>query len=106
MSLGETIVNLPAQVFNAAEAADARFGVRELRRLRQGYAIDRIGRCLYRNADLPPANLDSIEIVARRPDATLCLTSSLAHYGLIGAIPARINLALPVAPGSLALRPR
>lgn len=90
-----TIDDLPVQVFNAAVAADAGFGARELRRLCESGAIDRISRGLYRRADLPPANLDLIEIAARRPEATLCLTSALAHHGLIDAIPARIDIALP-----------
>jgi predicted transcriptional regulator of viral defense system len=90
-----TIDDLPVHVFNAAVAADAGLGARELRRLRESGAIDRIGRGLYRRADLPPANLDLIEIAARRADATLCLASALAHHGLIDAIPARIDIALP-----------
>ncbi|MDJ0337057.1 type IV toxin-antitoxin system AbiEi family antitoxin domain-containing protein [Cryobacterium sp. PH31-O1] len=76
-----TIDDLPVHVFKAAVAADAGLGAGELRRFRESGAIDRIGRGLYRRADLPPANLDLIYIAARRPDATLCLTSALAHPG-------------------------
>ena len=76
-------------------AADAGIGARELRRLCESGTIDRIGRGLYRRVNLPPANLDLIEIAARRPDATMCLTSALAHHGLVDAIPARIDIAIP-----------
>lgn len=90
-----TVDDLPAQAFSPAMAAGKGVGARELRRLRESGAIERIGRGLYRRVDLPLANLDLIEIAARRPDATLCLTSALAHHGLIDAIPARIDVALP-----------
>lgn len=91
----QTVDDLPAQAFSAVTAADAGIGARELRRLRETGAIDRIGRGLYRRADLPPANLDLVEIAARSPSATICLTSALAQHGLIDAIPARIDIALP-----------
>ena len=67
----QTVDDLPAQAFSAVTAADAGIGARELRRLRETGAIDRIGRGLYRRADLPPANLDLVEIAARSPSATV-----------------------------------
>ncbi|TFD10401.1 hypothetical protein E3T29_01535 [Cryobacterium sp. TMT1-66-1] len=76
-------------------ATDAGVGARELRRLSENGTIDRIARGLYRRADLPPANLDLLEILTRRPDATMCLSSALAHHGLVDVIPARIDIALP-----------
>ncbi|MBG6215158.1 MAG: hypothetical protein LH475_00280 [Cryobacterium sp.] len=90
-----SIDSLPAITFSAAMATDAGVGTRELRRLIENGTINRIGRGLYRRTDLPPVNLDLIEIVARRPDATLCLSSALAHHSLVDAIPARIDIALP-----------
>ena len=86
---------LPATTFSATMAADAGIGARELRRLSESGTIDRIGRGLYRRVDLPPANLDLLEIVTRRQDATVCLSSALAHHGLVDAIPAQIDVALP-----------
>lgn len=86
---------LPAATFSATMAAGAGIGARELRRLSESGAIDRLGRGLYRRGDLPPANLDLLEIVARRQDATVCLSSALAHHGLVDAIPARIDVAVP-----------
>jgi predicted transcriptional regulator of viral defense system len=90
-----SIDSLPAAAFSTAMATDAGVGARELRRLSDNGTINRIARGLYRRADLPPANLDLIEIVTRRPDATLCLSSALAHHSLVDVIPARIDIALP-----------
>jgi predicted transcriptional regulator of viral defense system len=55
---------------------------------------DRIARGLYLPADLA-ADWDWLEASSRRPDATICLTSALAHYDLIDDIPAALDIALP-----------
>ncbi|WP_104081756.1 type IV toxin-antitoxin system AbiEi family antitoxin domain-containing protein [Cryobacterium sp. Y11] len=44
---------LPVTTFSPTLAADAGIGARELRRLSESGVIDRIGRGLYRRADLP-----------------------------------------------------
>lgn len=64
------------------------------RRARAG-EYDRIGRGLYRLSSAAPADDDLIEAALRRPDATLCLTSALAHYELIDDIPDAHDLAIP-----------
>lgn len=56
---------------------------------------ERIARGLYRSADAPPADFDWIEAAARRPDATICLTSALAYHDLIDTIPASLDIAIP-----------
>ena len=38
---------------------------------------------------------DLIEASTRRPDATICLTSALAHYDLTDEIPATVDVAIP-----------
>lgn len=58
-------------------------------------ALDRLGHGVYRKTDAPPADLDRVEIALRAPEATLCLTSALAHHTLTDAIPAVIDVALP-----------
>jgi predicted transcriptional regulator of viral defense system len=68
---------------------------RRLRALREAGAVERLGRGLYRRSDLPPADLDLIEIAARAQSATICLTTALARYDLIDAIPGRIDIAIP-----------
>lgn len=64
------------------------------RRVRIG-EFEQIGPGLYRRVDAPAADLDLIEIAARRPEATLCLTSALAHHDLTDIIPSRIDIAIP-----------
>ena len=57
--------------------------------------FDRIARGIYRPADAPAADLDRIEAATRRPEATICLTSALAHHDLTDAIPAALDIAIP-----------
>ena len=57
--------------------------------------IERIGHGLYLHAADTDADIDLIEVASKSPQATLCLSSSLARHGLIDEIPARTDLALP-----------
>ena len=91
----KTLSRIPHGTFRQSEAARAGINSRTLYRLRDAGTIERIGRGPYRRSDAPTADLDLIEIEARRPDATLCLASALAHHGLLDAIPARIDIAIP-----------
>lgn len=56
---------------------------------------ERIARGLYLPANTEPADWDWIEAASRRPDATICLGSALAHYDLIDDIPRALDVALP-----------
>jgi predicted transcriptional regulator of viral defense system len=56
---------------------------------------DRIARGLYLPADAGAADWDWLEAASRRPDATICLTSGLAHHDLTDVIPAALDVALP-----------
>ena len=86
---------LPFEAFSQSEAAQAGVDSRTLYRLRDTGLIEQVSRGLYRLATAPVADLDLLEIVKRRPDATLCLASALAHHGLIDAIPPRTDIAVP-----------
>lgn len=57
--------------------------------------LERISRGLYRPADAPVANVDYLEIAARQPASTLCLSTGLALYDLTDAIPHSLDVALP-----------
>jgi predicted transcriptional regulator of viral defense system len=81
---------LPARAFPARDLPQP-----QLRALIEAGAIERIGWGIYRRMDLPPADLDLIEIGARSSLATLCLASALARHELIDEIPARIDIAIP-----------
>ncbi len=57
--------------------------------------LERIARGIYLSADSPVADWDLIEAATRRPDATICLTSALAHHDLTDTIPAALDVAIP-----------
>jgi predicted transcriptional regulator of viral defense system len=81
---------LPARAFPSRDLPK-----RRLRALIEAGAIERIGWGIYRRTDLPPADLDLVEIAARSSWATLCLASVLARHELVDEIPARIDVAIP-----------
>lgn len=56
---------------------------------------ERIARGIYLPADASPTDWDQIEAATRRPDATISLLSSLAHYDLTDAIPNALDVAIP-----------
>ena len=81
--------------FTYGEARQAGVGDRRLYALRDGGEIIALGGGVYRWADAPPADSDLIEIAERVPHATLCLETALARHGLVDAIPAAIDIAIP-----------
>ena len=90
-----TLEKLPASAFTQSEAARAGVDSRTLYRLRDSGLIEQVSRGLFRLATAPVADLDLLEIVKRRPQATLCLASALVHHGLIDAISSRTHVAIP-----------
>lgn len=76
----------------AQEAGLSRSGL--YRAAREG-RLERIARGVYLPADAPAADWDEIEAATRRPDATICLTSALAHHELTDAIPTALDVAIP-----------
>jgi len=58
-------------------------------------AWSRIARGIYLPADAPASDWDQLEAVTRRPEATICLTSALAHYDLTDEIPESLDVAIP-----------
>jgi predicted transcriptional regulator of viral defense system len=58
--------------------------------------LERVGRGLYRLADLPPmGNPDLTAVSLMAPKGVLCLISALAWHGLTTQIPHDVYLALP-----------
>lgn len=55
----------------------------------------RIARGIYLRADAPAMDWGMVEAATRRSDATICLTSALAHHDLIDAIPVTLDIAIP-----------
>jgi len=74
-----------------------RLGVhpRTLYAMRDAGRLERLGRGLYRLADLPPlGNPDLVSVVIRVPDGVLCLLSALTVHGITTEIPHEIHVAL------------
>lgn len=57
--------------------------------------LERIARGIYLSAEAAAADWDWIEAATRRPEATICLTSALAHHDLTDAIPTALDVAIP-----------
>lgn len=57
--------------------------------------LTRIARGIYLPTQAPTADWNLIEAATRRPDATVCLTSALAHHDLIDTIPDTLDVAIP-----------
>lgn len=55
---------------------------------------DRIARGVYLPADAMPMDWDQVEAATKRPDATICLVSALAHYDLTDVIPDALDVAI------------
>jgi predicted transcriptional regulator of viral defense system len=90
-----TMINSLPNAFTYRLAQERGFSDRHLRKLVVIGAIDRLGHGVYRKADAPPADLDRVELALRAPDATLCLSTALAHHDLTDEIPVAIDVALP-----------
>ncbi|MFQ5691384.1 MAG: type IV toxin-antitoxin system AbiEi family antitoxin domain-containing protein [Gemmatimonadota bacterium] len=74
-----------------------RLGVhpRTLYAMRDAGALERLGRGLYRLADLPPlGNPDLVGVSLRVPDGVLCLLSALAVHEITTQIPHEVYVAL------------
>jgi hypothetical protein len=86
---------LLGDTFTYAEARHAGLSDRRVYGLRDSGQVISLGGGVYRWADAPPADDDLVEIAERVPKATLCLETALARHGLIDAIPAAIDIAIP-----------
>jgi predicted transcriptional regulator of viral defense system len=83
------------EILTPKQASEAGLSKSGLYRAIQAGRYERITHGLYRPADAPPADWDWIEAASRRPDATICLTSALAHHDLIDTIPRSLDIAIP-----------
>lgn len=86
--------DLLPEVFTHTEARAAGVSDRSLSHLRDRGHIERIARGIYARPGLE-ADPDLVEVAVRAPEATLCLTSSLAVHDLTDDIPPSIDIALP-----------
>lgn len=77
------------------QAANLGMSASGLHRAARSRRYDEIARGIHRMADAPAAEWDWIEAATRRADATICLTSALAHYELTDTVPSALDIAIP-----------
>jgi predicted transcriptional regulator of viral defense system len=83
-------------VLRTSAALRAGIHPRRLYEMRDSGVIERLGRGLYRLADLPPlGNPDLVTVAAKVPAGVVCLISALAYHEITTQIPHEVHLALP-----------
>jgi predicted transcriptional regulator of viral defense system len=85
----------PVEPLTPSTAAQAGLSRSALYRGARAGRLDRIARGIYLPAEASAADWDQLEAATRRPDATICLTSALAHHDLTDAIPTALDVAIP-----------
>jgi len=83
------------ETLRARQAPAAGLSASGLRRAALNGDYERIARGIYRASDAEPASWEWIEAAIRRPDATICLTSALAHHDLTDEIAEALDIAIP-----------
>lgn len=90
------LLSLSGGMFRAGEAMKAGVHPRTLYAMRDKGVIERIGRGLYRLADLAPlGNPDLTTVALKIPKGVVCLISALAYHELTTEIPHEIYIAIP-----------
>ncbi len=81
--------------FTLADASSEGISARTVQRQAESGDLERLARGLYAHTASAAYDVDLLAARLRAPQATICLTSALAHHGLVDEIPARTDLALP-----------
>lgn len=90
-----TADRLPSSPFTTAQAASAGISKATLYRLAERGELERLGPGLFQRPDSPLGDAALADAAIRAPLATICLTTALAHHGLVDTIPQAHDLALP-----------
>lgn len=82
-------------MLRTADALRAGIHPRTLYEMRDAGELERLGRGLYRLADLPPlGNPDLVTVALKAPQGVVCLISALAFHEITTQIPHEVHLAL------------
>ena len=83
-------------VLRTSAALRAGIHPRRLYEMRDSGVVERLGRGLYRLADLLPlTNPDLVTVAAKVPAGVVCLISALAYHEITTQIPHEVQVALP-----------
>ena len=86
----------PSGMFRVSEAVKAGIHPRTIYTMRDRGLIARLGRGMYRFADLPAlGNLDLATVAMKIPKGVICLISALSYHEITTEIPHEVYLALP-----------
>ncbi len=92
----KTLLHTQNGVFRTGEALKAGIHPRILYMMRDRGIIEKLGRGIYRFADMPSlGNPDLATVAMKVPKGVICLVSSLSYHELTTEIPREIYLALP-----------
>src|SRR4030067_125876 len=82
-------------VLRMSEALKADIHRRILYSMLEAGIIEKLGRGLYRLADLPPlGNPDLVSVSLKIPNGVICLISALAYHEITTQVPHAIHVAL------------
>jgi predicted transcriptional regulator of viral defense system len=82
-------------IMRTSEAIRQGIHPRTLYAMRDSGIIQPLSRGLYRLTDLPPLSNPDLVIVAKFPQAVICLISALAFHDLTTQVPHAVDVALP-----------
>jgi predicted transcriptional regulator of viral defense system len=83
-------------IMRTSEAIRAGIHPRTLYAMRDAKVLERLGRGLYRLADMPAlGNPDLVAVALKAPGGVICLISALAYHELTTQIPHEVHLAIP-----------
>lgn len=92
----ENLLRSKSGAFRTGEAIKAGIHPRTLYAMRAKGVIERLGRGMYRFADMPAmANPDLATVALKVPKGVICLISALSWHEMTSEIPHEIYLALP-----------
>jgi predicted transcriptional regulator of viral defense system len=83
-------------ILRSGQAQQLGIDAKTIAEMYQAGMLDKLGRGLYRLADLPPLDHpDLVQIALRVPSAVICLISALSFHNLTNEIPHKVYIALP-----------
>lgn len=92
----KALLQAQTSAFRTGEALKAGIHPRILYKMRDQGLIERMGRGIYRFADMPSlGNPDLATVAMKVPKGVICLISALSYHELTTEIPHEIYLALP-----------
>jgi predicted transcriptional regulator of viral defense system len=92
----KTIFRQHKGILRSAQAQELGIDPKTISEMHRAGILDKLGRGLYRLAELPPlSHPDLVQVALRIPSAVVCLISALSFHNLTDEIPHKVYIALP-----------